>query len=74
MPCVFCGIVSGQITNSNAYGKIAKNTYGTISLFTLRTTKSLKLIYSLKKIPDKKKYSDILMFMSAMFISNPKGK
>ena len=28
----------------------------------------------LKKIPDKKKYSDILMFMSAMFISNPKGK
>lgn len=27
-----------------------------------------------KKIPDKKKYSDILMFMSAMFISNPKGK
>lgn len=25
-------------------------------------------------VPDKKKNSDILMFMSAMFISNPKGK
>lgn len=27
-----------------------------------------------EKNPDKEKYSGILMFMSAMFISNPKGK